>query len=277
MEKPVKNWCSVVGDTPIFGDIVDNELSHYGPRAKWRELIRRDLGLKKATFTGVIDLGYTSDELKTILAGLSTKKIHPLSISGLIEEPTMKLAIQPPHVSSLVPLNSLPFPQYRLAVTVDLQALDATAVIQVIEDGWAAKSLLQGRFSCTAEGCIAKAGFKVKIDPKTCISEIVTAEGRREFLIADAWRAVAATVQKNGSNWLVYYGGALEPDDRAVAEASLVSILVERCFVNRTLIQYDNGMTAMALQLRDAASMAGSENSVLVQSTSAKVAIEIPF
>ena len=277
MAKPVKNWRSLFDETPIFVDIVDNELRHYGPRVAWRELIRRDLGQRKATFTGIIDLGYNSDELKALSAGLDKKRIVPLSISGISEEPTIKVAISHPHGGGLVPLNSLPFPQYRLAVTVDLQAPDATSLIQAIEDGWAAMSLLQGKFICIADGCIAKAGFKVKIDPKSCISEIIAAEGKREFLKTDGWRAVKAVVQKNGSNWLAYYGGAEEPDDLAVAEESLITLLAERCFDDRALIQYDNGMTVVAARLRDPASMADAEARVLVQSAPAKILTELVF
>ncbi len=277
MAKPVKNWYSNIDGIPIFGDIVDSELRYYGPRAIWREFSRRDLGQKKAVFSGVIDLGYSSDELKNISTSLAGKKIFPLSITAINEEPTLGLDISLPHTGSLVPLNSLPFPQYRLAVTVDLQASDATSIIKSLESGWAEKTLLQNKFVCSADGVIAKAGFKVRIDVKSCISEIAAREGKRVFSKINAWKSVEATVQRNGHNWIVYYGNAEEPDDFASVETTLISLLVERCFEEKTVMRYDNGMAVIVTQLRDAASMGDAEIRVFVCSNPAKINVEIDF
>lgn len=277
MAKPVKNWYAQSNDTPIFGDIVDDQLRHYGPRAIWRPLTRKDLAGKKALFNGVVDLGYDSEEIKALSVSLAGKNVIPLSISGVSEEPTLGIAISPPHIGGLMALNSLPFSQYRLAVTIDLQASDANSIIHALQEGWSAKTLLQGRFTGTVDGVIAKAGFKVKIDTKSCISEILTAEGRLEFSIPDAWRSVQAAVEKNYLSWMAYYGGAEEPEDASVARTALVGILFERCFDERMLIKYDNGMKAVGVQLRDGSTIGEPESRIFVVSIPAKVAIDIEF
>jgi len=277
MAKPVNNWRALVGEIPIFWDVVDGDLRHYGPRAAWRDLSRRDLGTKKAIYTGVIDLGYNSDELKVLAAGAGAKRIVPISLSGVSEQPVLKISIPAPHAGGVVALNSLPFPQYRLTITVDLEAKDAPLLMRLIEDGWDAKALLEGRFAGTADGCVARGGFKVSVDPKSCITEIIAATGEHEFSKTDAWHAVREAVRKQGSRWISYYGNAQVSTDLALAEASLISLLTERCLTDHTVIQYDNGMTAVASRLRDAATMGDAEARVLVQTASEKLLVEIAF
>ena len=143
MSRPVANWRVQVDSTPVFFDIVDESLKIYGPRAAWRALSRRDVGQKKAIFNGVVDLGYEQPELQALVTALPGKRIAPLTISGVGQEPELNIGIDAPHTGQLVVLNTLPFPQYRLAITVDLDAADADALIQSIQDGWVAKSLLR--------------------------------------------------------------------------------------------------------------------------------------
>lgn len=277
MAKPVNNWHSLVGEVPLFWDIADADLRHYGPRAAWRDLSRRDLGTKKAIFSGVIDLGYNTDELKAIATASGAKRIVPLSLSGLNDQPVLRIAIPAPHAGGLVPLNSLPFPQYRLTITVDLEAKDVQSLIRTIEEGWAARSLLMGRFEGSADGCVASGGYKVTIDPKSCITEIIAATGKQEFSIAAAWQAVTEAVHKHASSWISYYGNAPSAEELALAKATLVGVLTQRCLTDYTVIQYDNGMSAGALRLREAATMANAEARVLVRTTAEKLAVEVAF
>jgi len=275
MASPVKNWKSNVGETPIFGDIADDSLRYYGPRAIWREFSRRNIGTSKLILSGVIDLGYSTNELQALSTELGGRRISPLSISGVASEPSLSISIEPPHTGGLTPLNSLPFPQYRLSITIDRQAADAGTLTTAIEDGWATRTLLDGRYSYSADGVNAIAGYKVVIDAKGCISDIGTEH--REFSTTGAWNAVEASVLRNLDRWIVYYGGREDASERNVAIAALVEILVARCFEEQVLVRYDNGLTATGKRLRDGLTLGGADNRIFVLSSPAKITAEIAF
>jgi hypothetical protein len=277
MPKPVQNWMVQVGDTPVFYDIVDDGLRHYGPRPIWRALSRRDLGQKKSIFTGTIDLGYDQPELQALAASLAGKRIAPLAISGLKEEPRLGIPLPPPHIGTLMPLNSLPFPQYRLSVTVDLQAPDAASLIRAIENGWTAETLLEGKFIGSADAVSARAGYKVRIDAKSCAVDIAGRENQTTFLTVDAWRAIQGAVERNSQSWTEYFGASEQPGERAAASSALVEILFGRCFEERKLVVYDNGIAPAVFTLRDTLTFGDAELRVFVASTATKIVFETLF
>lgn len=277
MSRPVANWRVQVDSTPVFFDIVDESLRIYGPRAAWRALSRRDVGQKKAIFNGVVDLGYEQPELQALVTALPGKRIAPLTISGVGQEPELNIGIDAPHTGQLVVLNTLPFPQYRLAITVDLDAADADALIQSIQDGWVAKSLLKGKFSGSADGVNAQGGYKAVIDVKTCIADILISEGQRELSTGKAWQAINASIKKNQRTWLVYYGAAEAQGERSLAEAALAGVLYERCFDQVVVTRYDNGIVAPAQRLRDRSTMGDSEARTFVLTTPTKVIVDLIF
>lgn len=277
MSKPVANWRAQIADTPIFHDIVDENLRFYGPRAAWRQLSRKDLGQRKAIFSGVVDLGYEQSELQAIVDSLGGKRILPLPISGLGREPELGIEIKPPHTGGLMALNSLPFSQYRLAITVDLQAADADPLVRAIQDGWVARTLLRGAYTGSADGVTARAGYKATINAKSCVADIIANGHPKEMSTTDAWKAVQASLQRNKPAWLVYYGEGEVAGDRQTAEAAVESMLFERCFDQITTMRYDNGITAVASRLRDGSTMGDAESRVLVVTAPAKVVVDVTF
>jgi hypothetical protein len=277
MSKPVKNWHVMVGNTSIFFDIVDSDLRFFGPRAVWRSLNRKDLGQKKIIFNGVVDLGYEKEELQYLAGMLPGKKILPLSISGSSELPELSIEISAPHSGGLVALNTLPFPQYRLAVTVDAQATDAGALIQSIQDGWAQKTLLKGKYVGSADGVSAEGGYNVIIDAKSCIADLIANGCPREIPIIEAWQEIRSAIQRHQPAWLAYYGASEVQSEHLLAEAALAGVLYERCFDQITAIRYDNGISAFAARLRDGSTMGEPEARILVLSKPAKIVVDVRF
>lgn len=277
MSKPVENWRDQIEDVSVFFDISDENLRFFGPRVSWRELRRKNVGQRKALFSGVVDFGYEQSELQALSARLPGKKILPLPISAVSQEPELAIEISSPHAGGLVALNTLPFPQYRLDVTVDLHAADADALIEAISDGWAKKNLLRGKYCASADGVVAKGGYKVIVDVKLCIEEILGDVGGSDLSIVKAWKAVFSAIQRQKSKWVDYYGGAESQGEYLLAEGALASILYERCFDQVTLMTYDNGVRSFAARLRDGATMGDAEARIFVSSGAAKVFVNIPF
>ncbi|WP_431701204.1 hypothetical protein [Pseudomonas sp. BR20] len=202
MPRPVINWPLVSANTPLFADLDNPNLIHFGPIATWDALDSRAIGNKATVLHGEIDLQVTSAELMRLQGVFPGKQFAPLVAQDVTGNLSVKIETTYHHniVATLIP--SFPFPKVSFNATIYTDDPLHSSLISEISQKWLDKNLISGGLVLSYSMVSCNFSAQILIDTSLALQEISGSMSNHGWSKISLLKGISKAIDKNSSIWI---------------------------------------------------------------------------
>lgn len=252
MGHPVRNWKMSVDETFVYPDIDNDDRVHFGPRAKWSELLVRSLGDRTTMVVGEIDFGYSAEETATLRKKLNVQYLSPLMAETLTNTISVDVDSASQHKVSVRLLNSLPFPRLQLDAALDHSVPGYEDVLREFETGWEDRNIFSGTLSLRYRMVDALIAYCGTLDYRVIVKEVAGELGTSASWQSKLYQSISDYVEREHLNIVK----SQFPDGSRPYEGEVKGYIVERIIADafyseEVLLDFDAGQRLRGRRLRE--------------------------
>lgn len=253
MPRPVSNWSEKLGDVPLFRDLDDSQLIHYGPHESWGSLHKQTLGNKVTILRGEIDLAPLPEDLENIRQKFPTFRLAPLVARDVRSSLTSAITLAAPHKIGVSVIQSIPFPKVSFNASISHDDPKHQQIISDIETGWSGKSLIQGTLELDYDMIEADCAYRVVLPSREVVTVLKSGLGDLPHANPPLGGQVLGAVQQNRANWISSAAPVGAPTKFSQEVNSWVADQVLKNFFQAAdpIVKFDSGEKLDGLSLRD--------------------------
>lgn len=269
MQIPVENWGLSFQGTELYHDLLDSEVLHYGPGLAWGSLTRQELGAKFTVIRGEVDFGHTPQQLQELSNAFPGLKLSPLVAQDVQNRIEMSISIVSPHALKLSLISLLPFPRLSFNLTVSHEDTQHQALVERVEQAWAAKSLFSGGVRFIYAARTVHCAYSVTLSRDDVETQLRSVLSGTKWPTVNLAQSICDLVAKNKKDWLTSRVPVGFPNAYMNEALEFIVAVILKDFFRRAdpIVTFDSGDKVDAVELVPSATLVPTRNWTLYKST----------